>query len=235
MISTRAAGTMEVGCLKCGRGTFGEFSAAHYSQADKRNGAEHPCQPCKNGTFQDQIGQSTCKQCREGRSLVVPAGSALVPSCDGIGASFPLASNTSKFPTQPEHRWDIIVEPVYEANWRAAGMDIHMTESSLQFYILVWSLLVVIFISVVFQVFNCLAKAQLTDSKAWITMKEWIKGVDAFEEEHLRYVGERQTMVGGFSTAMFQLTSWSLVVVVFYLFASYNAEVFQSLLPRTEG
>eukprot|EP00936_MAST-01D_sp_MAST-1D-sp1_P002795 g2795.t1 len=224
---------------ECSLGRYGSTVVDDPAYPCKASG-QAECKACNSiAVAEEVISKWESKYTRERRLATTRARGTRAEenksySCASFGATFPLTANYSHFPDEPDHSWDILAEPVYESTWKIAGMEFHMTESSLQFYFLLATFCFVMGIAVACQFINFCSKAQLMGTNVWVEIKTNIKDLDAFEDQHMRHIGEKKTLVGGFSTIMFQVLSWALVSVVCFIFAYYNSGIGQSLLPRTE-
>ena len=104
-------------------------------------------------------------------------------------------------------------------------MTLEVNETSLQMLFLAVSMMAVCAVFCICQCINCCSKSQVVTNKAWENSKKWLQDMDKFTDQHARHIGgeekDKKTIIGGFSTVLFALLSWTLCGVVIFIFLAY--------------
>ena len=229
--TTQNTSQMEWGCIKCPPGLFGETEGGMYGKTEARVDATHPCQPCPKHSYNPVAAQSKCMQC--------PVSTPIAPAYCAVGSMYPLQMNWTTTVGQFEHAWEILSEAQFEGVWSLGPMTLEVNETSLQMLFLAVSMMVVCAIFCICQCINGCSKSQVVTNKAWESSKKWLQDMDKFTDQHARHIGgeekDKKTIIGGFSTVLFALLSWTLCGVVIFIFLAYNDKIVQTLLPKTES
>jgi len=207
-------------CKPCAWGTYGPLTA--------QTSLWTACLPCPTGKYAPSQAMSTCSDCPSDRIC-------------SFGAMSPSIFNLSdrKNDERVKHHWKLLEEVVYQENWDFLNMTVN--EETLQLIMLfVMSGIVGLLVLCMLGVFIAY-KMQWIDVKHWASTKSFMKSFDQFDDDHMKCKeltiegDDKRTLMGGVFSIWFFSLSWSLLGIILFIFNSYNREISQSLVPKTDS
>ena len=265
----------KLSCRQCPPGTFGIQVGSVGVQAStdwRGNDVDPGCMPCPNGTFNNQWGRESCFLC-----------DPETQAC-GVGTVTPLPAHVKPWTWSQTVRthWKVLkivdmklrpllpfqlpippygrCNPAKESCGKTGGAYtvIESNEENFQFVMLLLSALFTIFLYV------CLKAIKYGLPEYWPKVKEIIKKIDKFHEDHYdpdaeeedeggappaadgdeleaqdkiidEEVPENKRISGALATIAFGLVAISMIVLFWYQFFARNFEYAEALVPRDEN
>eukprot|EP00736_Rhodelphis_marinus_P007295 Rmarinus@m.20950 len=214
-------------CLPCPAGTYadsyGNTQCTKCPLGMKATGAtgatqmEDACDPCEAGTYNPRRGAQTCRVCEEDKECTLAASSP-TPKEDLVDGVY--------------YDWELLEIPTYQNILAGISVD----EATLQFFIAIWTLLMVVVL-----IIGMFVSYYFGSKKVRKLSRVMLKKVDQWSLNHSTapmQAGDprlkKRTDLGGFMSMMYIAIAFAMIVSLLLLFHNFNIIAFESLVPRDD-